>query len=110
MVNGDHQCVQYEVEVSGHDEYGGYFAQSALLRWNQDTGKILHVNRKLHPGTTIFLRLPSWHGGNGLPLPYRVSRLVVVALNTWDAYLTPLETKESEERLSPITPGRNWAR
>lgn len=80
---------QYQVEVSGHDAQDCFFADVTTLEWSEETGKMFRSRRYLSPGSTVFLRMLSVHGRNGVPLPYRVGTVSVITSGGWMVWLAP---------------------
>jgi hypothetical protein len=47
----------YRVEVSGWDDKKAFFVENSELKWAEDSGKQVTLNRGLSEGAVIFLRL-----------------------------------------------------
>lgn len=47
----------YRVEVSGWDAAGNFFVENCDLRWSEESGKLVVLNRKLNRSTVLFVRL-----------------------------------------------------
>lgn len=89
---------QYQVEASGRDVQGNFFADVTTLEWSEETGKMFRSRRYLSPGSTVFLRIISLHGRNGVPLPYRVGTVSVITSGGWMIWLVPLQ---EHDRVAP---------
>ena len=66
----------YSVEVSGWDHSHVFFVERSELTWNEETGKLLTLSRRLPPGAMIFVRLlhPT-DGERAFPVAYETEAL-----------------------------------
>lgn len=66
----------YSVEVSGWDHAHTFFVERSELTWNEETGKMLTLSRKLAPGAMVFVRLlqPA-EGERAFPVAYQTEAL-----------------------------------
>ena len=65
----------YPVEVSSWDDEKNFFVEKTELRWSELAGKHVLLQRRIPPGTLVFLRLldpVGLHRSN--PVPYRTEQ------------------------------------
>lgn len=78
MAATEHQPLAstYTVEVSGWDHSHVFFVERSELTWNEETGRLLTLSRRLPHGAMIFVRLlqPA-DGERAFPVAYEAEAL-----------------------------------
>ena len=86
----------YLVEVSGWDENEDFFVEKTELRWREESGKQISLQRPITSGSLLYLRLIHPVGDERVrPMPFRA-----------ELFAESDETGHRLVRLLPALPGR----
>jgi hypothetical protein len=68
----DERQTAYQVEVSGWDRNEDFFVEKTELRWREESGKQISLQRPIVSGSLLYLRLIHPAGGERVrPMPFR---------------------------------------
>jgi hypothetical protein len=88
----------YRVEVSGWDSSRTFFVEKTELRWDQEIGQQVRLNRSLHTGTMIFVRLLlPYLAERASSVAYRAEQIAVTAKGEFEFRLDRVQAKRERE-------------
>jgi hypothetical protein len=89
----------YMVEVSGWDDNKAFFVENSELEWTEESGKQVTLNRGLHEGAVIFLRLLQQIGNErSHPVAYQAEFVARCAEGQRQFRLRPVASRSRTEQ------------
>jgi hypothetical protein len=88
----------YLVEVSGWDEDKAFFVENSELKWTEESGKQVTLNRGLTENAVIFLRLIQQSGNDrSHPVAYQADLVARDDEGQWHFRLKPVSGRSRKE-------------
>jgi hypothetical protein len=88
----------YLVEVSGWDEDKAFFVENSELKWTEESGKQVTLNRGLTENAVVFLRLIQQSGNDrSHPVAYQADLVARDDEGQWHFRLKPVSAGSRKE-------------